>query len=49
MYVSDFAMSNKIYPVDVLSINAKQPLQELIFGLKVSIKIFLYHVPVIVC
>jgi hypothetical protein len=47
MYVSDFAMSNVIYPADFLSINAEQPLQELIFGLKVSIKIFLCHVPVI--
>ena len=46
MYVSDFAMSLIIYPVDFASINAEQPLQELTF--EVSIKIFICHVQVII-
>ena len=46
MYVSDFAMSLIIYPAYFVSINAKQPLQEVTF--EVSIKIFVCHVQVII-
>jgi len=45
MYVSDFAMSLIIYPADFVSINAQQPLQEVIF--EVSIKIFVCYIQVI--
>jgi hypothetical protein len=46
MYVSDFAISLIIFPVDFVSINAEQPLQELTF--EVNIKIFVCHVQVII-
>jgi hypothetical protein len=45
IYVSDFAMSHKIFPADFVSINVEQSFEELIF--EVSIKIFLCHVQVI--
>jgi hypothetical protein len=46
MYVSDFAMSHEILPLDVVPINLEQELEELI--VEVSIKIFLFHVQVII-